>query len=441
MENLTFNAAGFGQYLLRNQLIPPGKESYFVHWVRLFFTEKKRWPDYPWSQQLDLFIKSLHDQSKLKDWQIHQADQAVRLYFVNFLKDKTEISPTIRPMIAVDINGYFLRSEALRIFREAMRLRNYAYQTEKTYTYWVNQFLNYVQKHDESLKEDQVLADQKQVRDFLAYLAVAKKVSASTQNQAFNSLLLFFRQILSQDLGDLKNAVRARTGKRLPVVFSVDEVSILLDQFSGTTSLILKLIYGGGLRIIECARLRIKDIDFDQNLIHVRAGKGNKDRTTTLPGCVVPTLKKHIHKVSDLHKKDTKSGYGEVWLPNSLSRKYPNIAQEIAWQWLFPSQKLSEDREDGKVRRYHVSPRSLQRAFKKGLRAAGIHKHASVHTLRHSFATHLLLSGVDLRQIQEYLGHSRVETTMIYTHVVKDMRNPVTSPLEGLESIKCSNID
>jgi len=344
-------------------------------------------------------------------------------------------------MIAVNAGGMFLRSEALLKFRESMRLRNYAYQTEKTYLYWLNLFFDYIRKNNDSLSADQVFADQKHVRDFLAYLALAKKVSASTQNQAFSALLLFFRQILSQDLGDLKNAVRAQTGKRLPVVFSIDEISTLLSHFSGTTGLIFQLIYGGGLRIIECARLRIKDIDFDQNLIHVRAGKGNKDRTTTLPVCVVPTLKEHIQQVTDLHEQDSHRGYGEVWLPNSLSRKYSNIGHEIAWQWLFPSRTLAEDREDGKIGRYHVSPRSLQRSFKKGLRAAGIHKHASVHTLRHSFATHLLLSGVDLRQIQEYPGHSRVETTMIYTHVVKDMRNPVASPLDNIKSPALSDND
>lgn len=245
-------------------------------------------------------------------------------------------------------------------------------------------------------------------------------------------MLTFFRLVGNVDLGDLKNTVRARKRTTLPVVFSVDEVRNILAQVQGTAGLILKIIYGGGLRVNEGCRLRIKDIDFDQHLIHVRDGKGGKDRTTLLGATLVDDLRAHIARVLARHDGDLAAGHGAVLLPDALAVKYPGAATEKAWQYLFPAATLSVDPRSGIVRRHHVSDSALQRALKAAVRRAGIHKHASVHTLRHSFATHLLLRGVDIRQIQEYLGHARVETTMIYTHVVKDMRNPVASPLDTL---------
>ena len=266
----------------------------------------------------------------------------------------------------------------------------------------------------------------------ISWLLPGEKSAASTRNQAFNSLLTFFRLVFNTELGYLKNAVRARTGHRLPVVFSPDEIRQLFKQVQGTIGLMLKLIYGGGLRVNECCRLRIKDIDFDQQLLIVRDGKGGKDRTTVLPASLMMTLQLHMQKVLALHDKDIEEGYGAVWLPKALAKKYPGASKEKAWQYLFPSASLSIDPESNIVRRHHVSDSTLQKAIKIALLKAGIHKHASVHTLRHSFATHLLLNGIDIRQIQDYLGHSKVETTMIYTHVVKDMRNPVVNPLDGL---------
>ena len=243
---------------------------------------------------------------------------------------------------------------------------------------------------------------------------------------------MFFRLTFNKELGDLKNSVRARTGKRLPVVFSVEEVRQLLNHIKGTTGLMLRIIYGGGLRVNECCRLRIQDIDFDQQLIFIRQGKGGKDRTTVLPVSLMDTLKKHLVDVSDLHDADLDEGYGSVWLPNALERKYPGASTQKAWQYLFPSATRSIDPRNGLIRRHHITDSTIQRAMKTAIGKANINKHASVHTLRHSFATHLLLAGVDIRQIQEYLGHSRVETTMIYTHVIKDMRNPAVSPLDTL---------
>ena len=232
----------------------------------------------------------------------------------------------------------------------------------------------------------------------------------------------------------MKECVRARQGSRLPVVFSPDEIRRLLEHTSGVTGLALRLIYGSGLRVSECCRLRVMDIDFDQNLVFVRQGKGNKDRSTVLPALLVPKLREQIARVFDLHDRDLAQGFGKVWLPDAINRKYPHAAENKAWQYLFPSRTLSVDPNSQTTRRHHMSSSSLQRAMKQAVREAKIHKHCSVHTLRHSFATHLLLSGIDIRQIQEQLGHAKVETTMIYTHVVKDMRNPVSSPLDLITS-------
>ena len=226
--------------------------------------------------------------------------------------------------------------------------------------------------------------------------------------------------------------MRARHGKRLPVVFSANEVKALFSHMAGTPRLMAELIYGGGLRVSECCTIRVKDVDFDNNLLHIRQAKGDKDRCTLLSVSVKPTLVCHLNRVKALHDKDIADGYGEAALPGALARKYSKAGKEWGWQFVFPSRTLSVDRQDGKIRRFHATDTAVQKAVKDAIRAAAIAKHASVHTLRHSFATSLLLHGVDIRQIQEYLGHTRVETTMIYTHVVKDLRNPVTSPLDLL---------
>jgi len=424
-----FRSAEFAQFLLKSRMIQAGKEKYMVVWVRRFFefssllTGQLDWPD-----QLALFMRDLQASGTLQDWQLRQADQSVRLYFVNFLKkgscakNALKFTPTITPA-SVDT------AAARKMFREALRLRNYALRTEKTYLGWVDAYCRFCAEKSGSTDVNPT-ADR--IRDYLAYLAIHRNVSASTQNQAFNSLLTFFRIVFNVDIGEMKHAVRARQRKTLPVVFSVDEVRAIFGVVHGTIGLMLRMIYGGGLRVNEGCRLRIKDIDFDQRLIHVRDGKGGKDRTTLLADALVEPLRAHISKVLSLHDDDLAAGHGAVWLPDALAMKYPAAAREKAWQYLFPSAVLAVDPKSGIVRRHHISDSALQKSLKTAVRKAGIHKHASVHTLRHSFATHLLLSGVDIRQIQEYLGHARVETTMIYTHVVKDLRNPVASPLDML---------
>lgn len=426
-KSTEFLSADFGKFLLQSKIIPSGKEKYLVHWVRRFYDYRMQLPEtMTWAEQLSIFIRELNASGSYQDWQVRQADQAVRLYFINFIRTLPALEvkqPPLSPPVPVGL------ATALQRFREDLRLRNYAKETEKTYIGWVQQYVQFCKK--KGYQESQIITSD-HVRDFLAFLAMQRNVAASTQNLAFNSLVTFFRLVYNTDLGDLKEAVRARASKRLPVVFSVDEVRAIFSHITGTTGLILKLIYGGGLRVNEGCRLRIKDIDFAQQLIYVRNGKGGKDRTTLLPTSLTGELQTHIERVLALHDQDLREGHGSVWLPDALARKYPTAPKEKAWQYLFPAANLSVDPQSGSIRRHHVSDSAIQRAVKSAISRAGIHKNGSVHTLRHSFATHLLLTGVDLRQIQEYLGHARVETTMIYTHVIKDMRNPVTSPLDVL---------
>lgn len=270
------------------------------------------------------------------------------------------------------------------------------------------------------------------MRDFLAHLAVQRRVSASTQNQALGAVQFLCSEVLGVSLDGIREGVRAKKGERLPVVLSVPETVALLGQLEGTHKLMASLLYGGGLRVSECVRLRVKDIDFDAGLLFVRAGKGNKDRSTLLPAAIVPALKEHLVRVRELHERDRVAGVAGVHMPDALARKYPKAASEWAWFWVFPSRSLSADPRAQAIRRHHVSDGSIQRAVRDAARRANLHKPVSVHTLRHSFATHLLLNGVDIRQIQDYLGHANVETTMIYTHVVKDLRNPARSPLDLL---------
>jgi integron integrase len=299
----------------------------------------------------------------------------------------------------------------------------------------VERFIDYL-THTKKKDVYTAALDSGDVRDFLSYLALTKRVSASTQNQAFNALLFLFRDVLKIELGDLSKTVRAKRGQRLPVVLSPEEVQELFKKVKGLNLLIIQLLYGAGLRLMELARLRVKDIDFDSNLIFVRASKGDKDRTTILPQTVKDKLKLHIDQVKLFHDKDLAGGHGEVYLPDALERKYPNAAKEWGWQYVFPSSKLSVDPRSAKIRRHHISEKAIQNAVREAVEKAGIVKHASVHTLRHSFATHLLMNGVNIREIQNLLGHKHLETTMIYTHVIRDMVSVPRSPLDNLYNKK-----
>lgn len=308
--------------------------------------------------------------------------------------------------------------------RETLRRKHYSYRTEQAYVHWIKRFILFHNKrHPQEMGAPEIEA-------FLTHLAVHEHVAASTQNQALQAILFLYREVLGCKITEPIHALRAKKPKRLPTVLTRSEVQTLFSHLSSTHLLIAQLLYGSGLRLMECLRLRVKDLDFDYHTITVRDGKGEKDRITILPESLIAPLRKHLEHVKQLYKEDLTHGYGAVYLPDALARKYPNAEREWIWQWVFPSPRLSVDPRSGLVRRHHMSPTSLQRAIWKAAHAARISKPASPHTLRHSFATHLLEAGYDIRTVQELLGHKDVRTTMIYTHVLNRGAMAVRSPLD-----------
>jgi len=308
--------------------------------------------------------------------------------------------------------------------RGKIRLKHYSIRTEQAYVDWIRRFiLHFGKRHPRELGAANVEA-------FLTHLAVAGNVAASTQNQAKSALLFLYREVLETELPWLDNVERARAPKRLPVVLTRDEVHAVLSRLSGTHWLIASLLYGAGLRIMEGLRLRVKDVEFSRKEILVRDGKGFKDRVTMLPAALAAPLAEHLKRVKALHEQDLAAGRGAVHLPYALERKYPGAARDWGWQYVFPSANLSEDPRSGIERRHHLQDQAVQRAMRQAVRDAGVNKPATPHTLRHSFATHLLEGGYDIRTVQELLGHADVSTTMIYTHVLNRGGRGVTSPLD-----------
>ncbi len=308
--------------------------------------------------------------------------------------------------------------------RDAIRLKHYSIRTEQAYVDWITRYILF--HHKRHPKEMGV----PEIQDFLTHLAVNLNVSASTQNQALCALLFLYREVLHQELDGPIDAIRAHPRRRLPTVLTKDEALRVIACMSGVHQLMAKLLYGSGLRLMECVRLRVKDLDFGQHLIVVRDGKGEKDRITMLPDAVVPALQEHLQRVKLIHENDLKLGYGSVYLPYALERKLPNASKEWVWQYVFPSDRLSTDPRSGITRRHHLDETGLQKAVRAAARMAGITKRVTCHTFRHSFATHLLESGYDIRTVQELLGHKDVKTTMIYTHVLNRGGLAVRSPLD-----------
>ena len=272
--------------------------------------------------------------------------------------------------------------------------------------------------------------DTSHIIDFLSFLAVEKNVSKATQNQAFNAILFFYRYVLEKNVDSIRDTVRATAKRRLPVALSIQEVHRLIDHLSGINHLMARVIYGGGLRVNECVRLRIKDLDFERSTLLLRSSKGDKDRMTIMPERIKTDLQEHLEWVRTVYEKDVESGLAGVYMPHALERKYQSASTSWEWFWVFPSKSLSVDPRSHIVRRHHMHPSNLQRAIKPAARKAGITKQVNVHTLRHSFATHLLEKGYDIRTIQKLLGHAHVQTTMIYTHVAKKNIFGVRSPLD-----------
>jgi integron integrase len=307
--------------------------------------------------------------------------------------------------------------------RDALRTQHYSIRTENAYVDWARRFILF---HDKRHPKDM---GQAEVQAFLTHLAVEQHVAASTQNQALSALLYLYRSVLEKPL-EAVDVVRARKPQRLPVVLTKAEAQRVIGAMSGVNQLMARLLYGSGLRLMECLRLRVKDVDFEQRAITVRDGKGGKDRFTILPESVIPPLRDHLARVRHLHAGDLKAGYGEVYLPDALERKYPNAAREWIWQYVFPSDRLSTDPRTGVNRRHHLDESGLQRAVRRAAKLVGLDKPVSCHTFRHSFATHLLEAGYDIRTVQELLGHKDVKTTMIYTHVLNRGGLAVRSPLD-----------
>ena len=316
------------------------------------------------------------------------------------------------------------RPRFLDSVRQELRSRHFSPRTEEAYVGWIRRFiLHHGKRHPAEMGE-------REVGDFLSNLATQRRVSPSTQNQALAALLFLYKEVLRRQLPWLEGVVRARRPPRLPVVLSRPEVHAILGRLEGVPRLMGALLYGAGLRLMECCRLRVKDMDLARGEITVRDGKGRKDRVTMLPASLRAPLAAHLKTTRLQHDDDLRHGWGHVELPGALARKYPNASREWTWQWVFPATRRYRDPETGQWRRHHLHESLLQRLVKQAVRKAGIHKPASCHTLRHSFATHLLERGYDIRTIQELLGHSDVTTTMIYTHVLNRGGRGVRSPLD-----------
>ncbi len=388
---------------------------YYIKWVGdcISFLKKERGKRIT-NEEKHSFLEHLSE--RYEDWQIKQADYALKLYNHFLLKQKKEPNADKKQKSEWD------RVEAKT--RKTLRLKHLSYRTEQTYIGWVKRFRCFVNE-----KAPYEL-DGTEMQDFLTHLAVDKKVSPSTQNQALNALVFLFKNVLKKDISNYIDAIRAKERRRLPVVLTRKEVKRVLSFMEGEQRLMAALMYGCGLRVSECVRLRIKDIDLEQNTVTVRAGKGDKDRITLLPESLKDKLLEQFKRARAIYDEDRKKNLPGVYLPGALERKYPRASKQWGWFWLFPSKSLSVDPKTNTVRRHHVHSATLQRAVRDAVKKAEIAKPATAHTLRHSFATHLIEDGYDIRTVQELLGHKSLNTTMIYTHVAKRNILGVKSPLD-----------
>jgi len=318
------------------------------------------------------------------------------------------------------------KPKLLEQVRMLIRRRHYSIRTEEAYLSWIRRFILF---HDKRHPKDMGKCD---IEAFLNDLVLVRHVAAATQAQALNAIVFLYKQVLELDVGKFDDLRKSSKPTRLPVVLSMAEVMRVLTLMDGRNALMAKLLYGSGLRLMECVRLRVQDIDFDYGQLHVRNGKGQKDRVTMLPSKLCAALHEQLEKVRIIHEDDLSDGFGDVYLPNALARKYPHAGKEWGWQYVFPARKRSLDPRSGQERRHHIDEKVLQRAVKKAVLESNITKKATCHTFRHSFATHLLEHGYDIRTVQELLGHSDVKTTMIYTHVLNQGAKGVRSPLDAL---------
>jgi len=466
----------FADFLRTREDIPIHQVPYYLRWISMYSTHTAEAGNGQSEQaKLTSFLAFLS--KRYSDWLVRQARHAVRLWIYfnqSRAKEPNGTSPgqpslprstclpheEFRPVdepgsdvsssevcsshsvsCEVELNpAGFARADsvpasnplpapaeaiALEVSR-LMRLKHLSYRTEKSYLAWIARFLAFT-----APVEPKALTEE-HLKHFLSYLAVERTVAAATQKQAFNALLFLFRKVLGREVIGLETVIPSHRPRRLPVVLTKEEIRDVFRHLAGVHRLIAAVIYGGGLRLEECLCLRVKDVDFARNCLVIRAGKGDKDRETVLPERVAGELQRHLLRVRALYDRDRRRALAGVWLPDALDRKYTGAGKEWAWFWLFPSSKLSIDPVSGFVRRYHLYPTTLQKAFQRAVAKAGLAKRATVHTLRHSFATHLVEKGYDIRTIQELLGHADVSTTMIYTHVATKNKLGVASPLDSL---------
>jgi integron integrase len=417
---------------------------FYLRWAAMYQRHAAEAPDGSTEQEkMTGFMDFLAD--RYSDWQVRQARHATQLwiYFRQTESKQREtcpaaVSPAVlmpeRPSMASTVEAAIPQvpadvdpAEAVALeASRLMRLKHLSFRTEKSYLGWIARFLAFCAPLEAAALNEEHL------KHYLSYLAVERKVSVATQKLAFNALLFLYRRVLSRQIVGLQTVIPSHRPRRLPVVLTKEEVRAVFRHLSGVHRLIAAVIYGGGLRLEECLSLRVKDVDFARNCLVIRAGKGDKDRETVLPERVAAELQAHLHRVRALYDRDRRRSLAGVWLPGALDRKYADAGKQWAWFWLFPSSKLSIEPVSGIVRRYHLYPTTIQKAFQRAVAGAGLVKRATVHTLRHSFATHLVERGYDIRTIQELLGHADVSTTMIYTHVATKNKLGVASPLDSL---------
>lgn len=399
----TDNFKHFTKYTQNSSHIPINQKPFYLKWAQLYEQFKLKNIVH---QGLDEFLLYLQSNRSLEKWQIRQISDVVLLYENCSKKGKTETG----------------REEIIKNFVRICRLKHYSRKTEQSYTNWIKRFLSYTEKQTQYLRKEDASA-------FLSYLSEKRHVSASTQNQAFNALLFLFRYILNKDLDDMNGTLRAKRGKHIPEVMSLEEVSNVLSNLNYPYLLIMKLLFGCGLRLMECMTLRIQDIDFSNMSLHVHSGKGDKDRVLKLPENIILDLKTHIKNIQSRFLSENSKSWN-VKLPFALNRKFPSASVEWKWQWVFPANATYHDSDDGKIYKHHIHESAVQKEIRKAVKKSGIPKKITAHTFRHTFATILLEKGINIREIQELLGHTKLETTMIYTHVKSGNIKNYKSPLD-----------
>jgi len=429
---------------LEENRVRPDHSDFYVKWAQTFvdFRPGKKLRDRS-AEDIRSFLENLRNGPRIEEWQVKQAEHSLKILYERFLPGYVPVhvpaSPPSEPVaekkqgtesnrfrdrvIPGEVDRLF--SPLLQALKTEIRGRHYSIRTETAYLDWVRRFIAFHGYGDPKGMEGTV-----EVKEYLDFLAVEREVAASTQNQALNALVFFFNNALKKPFGEMETFVRAKRPQRLPEVMTREEVQALLAQMEGIAALMAGLMYGGGLRLMECLRLRVKDIDFARHQILVRDGKGQKDRVTMLPERFYEALKSHLEQVKSVYEQDRAQGSAEVFIWPALARKYPNAGKEWIWQYVFPAKSLSVDPRSGKVRRHHIHESVVQKAVKNAASRSGVNRKVSCHTLRHSFATHLLEAGYDIRTVQELLGHADVSTIMIYTHVLNRPGLSVKSPAD-----------